>query len=355
MIMHIISEPGYVNSPWHSQTLSGILENKSKNTELVFVADSDFEHEKINPDDVLLIIGTDFCWLDMTINTGRHYFGSKIIVLSNCDYKFKNDDFSLVCFDIPGEIKTIRNYLAKCSKKQIALYGINPKSSSDLLRMESFLKQGGKSDDMYINATSLSDCYEKFRKNENKYDAVICVNDYAAISLVKNIKSRDIFIASCGDTLLATKTTPSITNLDGCFKEFGKACCQICNLLLKNPNAAAVTIKLKSHIVPRQTTDFIPAEPVSEDLPILTKKADDNYYKDKEINEMMRIEALLNMCDDTDLLILSKVRTNTSIDATANELFMSVGGIKYRLKNMYEVCKVKSKAEFISLINKYID
>ena len=208
---------------------------------------------------------------------------------------------------------------------------------------------------MYYNSSSLSDCFEKFSQSAKNYDGVICVNDYAAISLTQNLKDDSVYIVSCGDTILASKTKPSITNIDSCFKEFGKTAYQLYNLLQKNKNASSVTIKLKSNIIPRETTDFTPCELTSSSYRNSIQKTDDVYYKDKEINEMMRIETLLNICDKTDNLILKELRSNTPTDRIADKLFMSVGGIKYRLKNMYKICDVQSKNEFIELINKYIN
>ena len=44
---------------------------------------------------------------------------------------------------------------------------------------------------------------------------------------------------------------------------------------------------------------------------------------------------------------------NYTYQNIASELFMSENGIKYKLKNMFEILKVKSKSELMEILNKY--
>ena len=81
---------------------------------------------------------------------------------------------------------------------------------------------------------------------------------------------------------------------------------------------------------------------------------DDTYYSDLEIDEMIKVETLLNACDADDLAILKGILKDKTYSHLAEELFMSTNGVKYKLKNMFHLCKVNSKIEFLDLIRKYI-
>ena len=82
-------------------------------------------------------------------------------------------------------------------------------------------------------------------------------------------------------------------------------------------------------------------------------ETDTNFYSDTEATEMLNIEHLLNHCDETDLKILNGLISGLSYSEIAEKNFMSVNGIKYKLKIMFNLCKVKTKSEFITLISKY--
>ena len=95
---------------------------------------------------------------------------------------------------------------------------------------------------------------------------------------------------------------------------------------------------------------------VEESVPEINAvhKDNDTFYSDAEIDEMLKVETLLNSCDKDDFLILERILNNATYAQIAEELYMSTNGVKYKLKNMFTLCHVASKTEFIELLNKYL-
>lgn len=358
MSYYAISEPAYKTSNWYSNIMDGLIEEKRQKRFSLIMLDniSELKKHTITDEDVIFVIGTNSDWLSKVIQMCESRFNNRIVMLGNHENKLCKGKYSIVTSDIARDIQVLYNYLTSYGKNRVALYGINPESSSDAFRKESFLSCGADKDDIFYNTGSLSKCYEDFLDRIHKYDAVICANDYAAISLVRFMKDdRTLFVTSCGGGALLTHFfSPSITHTWVDYQSFGKAGLDLCRILQKNKNVNSVNIYLSSNFSIGETTNNLPLleESVLETDTI--QKAHDKFYSDLEIDEMLRIETLLISCDEDDFLILDYLLNNMTYTQIAEKMFMSTNGVKYKLKNMFQTCHVASKNDFVELLNKYI-
>lgn len=358
MSFYAIGEPEYKTSNWYKDIMDGLIsEKRQKRFVLTLLNNIDEINQfSITCDDIIFVVGTNSDWLEKIIRVCESVFDNRVIVLANHENRLHKGKYSIVTTDISRSVQMIYNYLRTNGKYKIAMYGINPESTSDTFRKRCFLSCGGCEGDIFYNLISLSQCYEDFSRKIENYDSVICANDYAAISLVRHLKDyKRIFITSCGaGTLLSQFFKPSITHTRINYQSFGKAGLDICRVLQKNSNANSVNIYLASDFVLGETTDYLPFVKEAMQEVENIHKNDDKYYLDLEIGEMIKIETLLNSCDADDLLILDRVLNNMTYSSIAEELFMSTNGVKYKLKNMFNICNVNSRSEFINLLNKYI-
>lgn len=359
MIFYCLSEPEYETSNWYKHIVSGLLHAKRSKRFTVMLTEYVEEIEKfnVNTDDVLLVIGTNSKWLDYVIDKFGELFENRIIVLGNCERRYAKR-YSVVTFDVSRDVKMLYNYLKHYKKEHVAMYGINPHSASDGFREKSFIDTGASAEDVYINNGDLKQCFENFKSKCDYYDGIICANDYCAISLVKCLKENNIpipFIVSCGETKLAREFVPSITNLKTNYSSFGEVGVQLAKLLKKNSNINSIKCCLTSEIMPGQTTEFLPVLLDKESFYVVDNENEDNFYSDSEVDEMIKIEKLLNACDKTDKSLLKFVSDGASYSEIADKLYMSTNTIKYKMKGMYEICGVDSKSSFLELIRKYIN
>ena len=208
---------------------------------------------------------------------------------------------------------------------------------------------------MFYNSVSLSQCFEDFRQKLDLYDAVICANDYSAISLAKHLEDqKQIFITSCGgSTLLLNFFSPRITHTGIDYQSIGKAGFDLYSILKKNRNVNSISIYISSCFSAGETTDYLPLSGKYVPEPRFLKE-NENFYSDPEVNEILKIDTLLNACDKNDLQILERILNHVTYAQIAEELFMSTNGVKYKIKKMFRICQVASRQEFVTLLKKYI-
>ena len=358
MSFYAIGEPVYKNSNWYRNIMDGLISEKRQKRFSLTILDTleELNDHTITDGDVIFVVGTNSAWLAKIIKVCEAYFDNRVIVLGNHQNTPSSGRYSTVTADIVRDVQILYNYLTSHGKARIAMYGINPDSTSDAFRKNSFLSCGADEKDLFYNDGSLLQCYESFLEHIDNYDAVICANDYAAISLVRYLKDRPIFITSCsGGTLLSQFFSPSITHTWIDFQSFGKAGFELSRILRKNKNVNSVNIYLSSTFFIGESTDFLPlAEELMPNISNINKESD-AFYSDLEIDEMLKIELLLASCDKTDTLIIERLLQGVTYQKIAEEFFMSINGVKYKLSNMFRICQVSSKAEFIALLNKYIN
>lgn len=255
-------------------------------------------------------------------------------------------------------MKNVTAYLTNdCGKKNIAFYGVNPSSSSDLQKMRGF----GENKHIYYNHGSLKQCYENFHCKISDYDAVICANDYAAISLMQNLKSQNsteidrLFIVSFANTHIAQLYTPSITSVALNYYEYGKAAVRLYELLQKNPEISSANINIKSDILVRATTKYIPYIERNTITESLCPDTRNGFFEDAEIKDLISIEKILENITDTDLIILNDILNGKSYEAIGQELFMSTNGVKYRLNKLLSQSEISGRKNFIKIFYRYFD
>ena len=237
------------------------------------------------------------------------------------------------------------------------MYGINPKSTSDTYRKNSFVECGGDIKDIYINNANLYQCYKDFEPHIHNYDGIICANDYSAISLFRHAQNNNVkvpFVVSCGETKLARFFKPSITNLKTNYKDFGKAAISVYKTLQKDFSVSSVTVNLASDISLGEGTDKLPVISRSATIGTVSSKLDDSFYVDKEISEMLCVENVLNHCDKNELNMLFSLIDGLTYADIAEKYHMSLNGAKYRIHKFFELCHIDSKTDFIELVKKYI-
>lgn len=353
MSIYIAYEPEYLESTWCSEIIRGISDAAKKKRTEVFFANECQEGKLPGDGDMLAVCATNPYWISNYIIGNRKNTGTHIVLVGNTPLGL---EVSNVCIDIGHAIGSVLSYLRNdCNKKSTALYGVNPTSVNDLAKLSAFSAEGKA----YFNRGDLLACYNDFLKDAEEYDSVICTNDYAAISLIRLLKSdapsliERLYIVSFADTALASQCTPSVTSVSMDFYQCGTTAVEVFSQLKKNPPFSCINVSMKSKIIPRDTTECTPC---SESSLSYTPKAGGSvtdFYGDKEVIPLLTLERLFNACDSTDLAILWLIADNCSYEDIAGKLFMSVNGIKYRLKRLSGICGVSGKKDIAMLLKKH--
>lgn len=348
MILHIFTEPGYDRSTWCDEIRAGVLAcAKQKRIHTVYHGEDPSGGFAVHGGDVLLLIGTSSTWIEPAVAALRTGGDAPVMLLSGRPYALPVTN---ICQDIESAMRHITAYLRSYGKTRTALYGVNPTSISDIKKRACFGRMG----DVYENFDDLKSCRKAFCAHIDRYDSVICTNDYAAISLVSALKKShpqklaELFLVSFSDTLLAGRCSPAITSMAVDYAAFGRVAVDLAPLLLKNKSVSFAQVNLKMRLIVRETTQnrpFLTDGPLAAAPPCGT-----GFYTDREIAPLVAVEKLLHLCDATDLAILSLLLAGETYESVAGKTFLTVGGVKYRLKRMAQAVGASGAKELVALV-----
>ena len=344
-MIHIILEEKYRETTWCERIISGI-EQQARTKKLKF----DFEINNFRMYDAgaIIVVGTTPDWIYETVSSLKEKHKLHIILVSNRPYTLS---VSNVCTDLYSAVKDILNYLRECGRKRIALYGVNPSSTADNIKLSAFEQK----ENVYYNFGDLRECRNKFLVDIDKYDSVICTNDYAAVSLINYLKKekpralKELFVVGFANTHLGKINEPSITSVALNYEEYGRTAVDIYRMLEKNSNLQSVNVNVKSEIIVRDTTNSIPVNGNGNKLADSVSK-DFKFYDDTEVQRMVKMEKLFENCNESDVAVLNMLANGESYEKTSEKYFMTVNGIKYRLDRLCRICGFENRKELIDSV-----
>lgn len=306
--------------------------------------------------DTIFIIASDLKWTISAI-TQLNQNGIKPILICNQTEKLSGCIYSCVCSDINASMKNLLDTLKTKDKSRIALYGINNDSIPDISRVDSLLNWRDEYFEtmrIFNNNGSLQNCFNEFYSNIDEFDAAICANDFAAVSLVRNLektapeKLKDFHIISCAKTQISNYYINHILSLNMNFEQYGKAAVYIYNALKKHTYLSEMTVKvlwsLDSNIVSENRKNF--------SLNLVSSS--DTFYKDKELSEMLIVDKILNSTDDVERKIIDCLLNDNTYEQIAEHCFLTVSGVKYRINKIVSYSGAANKNQIINLFKKYI-
>ncbi len=344
-MIKILCENIYEASIWYKNIYKGLTGELKKRRISYEKAENT---ETVSQGDIIYIIGSGYVWLNRTIFDCNQKNITPVL-LCNQASKLVQGRYHCVTTDTSAYIRHIISSLKIEGITDIALYGVNESSVSDGARMKSFLEILWNPDCVYMNNGSLQDCFSRFIHDAKKYDAVICVNNYAAISLAKNLSKaypeilERIKIISCTSGKLETKYSKHISFVSMNFEQYGKAALSVSEMASKNPYISGITATIQWNY----DEGNISASSIPENNAVVKT---DTFYDDKEVQRLIAAENLLSECDDTDIEILKLLAKGTIYDEIAEKCFLSKESVKYRIKKYLSICGVNTKKEMLEIM-----
>lgn len=358
MRLYIMVEPNFKNTSSCGAIYKGLKQalskKRMKHTLVSSIGEIGYSEEQT----FLIIVSTNIAFISNSVAVCDRMNFHPIILTPQLLHSLPGV-YSDVTSDIRHSMRYLMSYLKKNGKERPALYGISDKSLPDVARRDRFLEKHilpTSAEDVYYNKTTLDDCFNLFKKKIDRYDSVICPNDYVAIHLVKSLKKinypiKNIKIISHGQLLISARYHREIVSLSVGYENFGKAAITICEQLQNNPDLLYMSLSVKSRINPDVETQV---EPIELNNAIDLENEGDAFYKDPDIKNMILIEKLLNSSDKIDLTILDMVLNGSSYEDISSACFLSMSATKYRVRRMVQSCNCYSKLQLTELIKKYI-
>ncbi len=347
----ILTEPNYSNSIWCRNFLNSLIEALRKNR-IPFC--EIFDEIPENAEDVF-IIASDLIWIKNTIKQLNKSDISPILICNHIE-EITSCEYSCVSSDIGGSIKSFLKQISDRKQQNIAIYGVNTSSVSDIGKVDTLFSHNDnlfQNINIYNNEGSLSDCFLKFSKDIKNTNTVICTNDFAAISLIKHLeksfpeKLAGLTVFSLTDSTLSAYYRKYITSVNINYNGYGKTAVFLYKSRKKHKYLSNMTIKVSWSIEENKRSKALP-------ITLNVPQPIDNFYGDIEFSEMMKLEKLLNSCDATDSVIINGLLKGFTNEQIINNCYMTENAVKYRIKKLLSECDITDKAELLTLCKKYI-
>ena len=348
----ILTEPAYSESMW-CRVLYGSLTERLRQKRISFCEMYDTVPEN---SEAVFIIAADYNWIKATL-TELNMSGIKPILICNQAETIPGCNYSCVCSDITGSMKFLLDNLKADGKTRVALYGVNTSSISDIGRVDGlFAQKDGVIDSMrvFVNDGSLQNCYNEFAAEEDNFDAVICFNDFAAVSLIRHLEkdgkrniAERLRILSCSQTKISSCYRDRITSINMNLEQYGKAAVFILEKLKTHPYISQMTLNVSWSADPNKSPNPSPVK-------LENVENTDRIYSDKELNEMIIAERILEIDSATDKTVIAYLCGGKSVSEIAAACFLTDSGVKYRIKRILEKCRVSDKAELVSIVERYL-
>ena len=336
-LVGILLDSKYAESLW-CKSLYESLTQRLRHKRIPFCAVFDSIDTAL---DAIFIIASDREWTISAI-TQLNKSGIKPILICNQSEKLSGCIYSCVCSDINASMKNLLDNLKTKDKSRIALYGINTDSIADISRVDSLFNWRGQHFEtmqIFNNNGSLENCFDEFIPYIDEFDAAICANDFAAVSLVRRLsetapeKLNDFYIISCAQTQISS---------------YYRAAVYVYNALKKHTYLSEMTVKVLWSLDSNDTA--VDTKSITLDLISST----DSFYNDKELAEMLIVDKILKTADDIEKKIIESLLNKCTIEQMAEKCFLTVNGVKYRISKIISNSGAKNKEEVVSLLDKYI-
>lgn len=348
-MVSILAEPAFRESVW-CRELRNSLENALRNKRIPFC--EIFDTLPADSDGVFLL-ATGFHWIKRTIrllnDAGIHpiLIGNQLEQVPGCSY-------SCVCSDVLGSMKYLLEKIKSENKREIALYGVNTNSISDIGRVDGlFALKDDSFDSMIIfeNRGSLQNCYADFRNRGQNVDAVICANEFAAVSLLRNLqrdKQPAPKILSCSHSQLLRYYNRDILTIDLNYEQYGKAAVFLYEKRKKYSWMSNMAISV------RWSMEEAPLPTAARDISLPQTQEEDVFYEDTELDEMLKVERVLEQSDETDKKILQMLLDGCTMAAICESCFLGETAVKYRLRKLLKHARIQNKEELLKLLRNYL-
>lgn len=349
----ILSDPKYAESPWCQNICKGLMDElRAKRIPFDIISDT------CPPEaDAVFLIAADYVWTSDTI---RLLNGSGIapIVICNQLENIPGCIYSCVCSDVNSSMKNLLEHLHAQGKKSLALYGVNPNSISDLSRADALMQW--KTDriqnvEVFLNEGSLEKLFLQIAPRLGQFDAIICANDFAAVSLLYFAKQKGIPLdgllplISCASSKISEHYKGEILSVDIGYARFGNAAVDVLELIRRRPYLTGVTAKLAWNM---ESKGSLP-DRLAISLP--QTHAGDPMYSDAHFRQMMIVENLLMLMENPmDKQIVESLQAGLPNHKIAELCYFSENAVKYRIRRLLEKSGAADKEEMLQLLGTYL-
>lgn len=262
--------------------------------------------------------------------------------------------YSSVVPDYVRAAYSLTKYLLSFNKGTTALVGYNEDSQPDRSKytgVRQALQEMGTTCKVFENRGDVMACLDCFAADCENVENIVCCNDNVAVTLYVRypqlLQGRRMCSFS-GLKLSEFFDEPyPVCRID--YYKAGEQLADLYTFLCKGKDicATAMTFAMDFFLgTERLELSFAPSMQTES-----KEKVD--FYGDKNLQEMERLDKMLSECDDTDVHILRGLADGKTYEYIAEREYLAVNTVKYRVKKMLSTAGADNKKQLLSLLEEY--
>ncbi len=362
MQVNVIIQKNDPGTHWTSLFLSGIEKACAEKGHIINIAESDGEGipDSLFGENAAILCGSTQSWISR-LSASLYHEGVKSVVAGSEKREGCLANGYAVC-DYRRAIYSLIAYLEACNKTRIALYGVTRSSSTDKIKLDAFLSYGGgiyKEKDVFYFEGSTSDCLMSFKERCKEYDAVIGANDVQTQLLIHRLATEgvhvpeDLYAVSFGNSSYRKNPALSLTVALLDSVAVGRSAVDLYIKLATDSSISSLTVKHKCDIAVRASTENKPFKEMGRREEEKLEQYKD-LFSEPPLTMLMQAEDILSRCDALDIEILRAYHKKKRTPVVAEELFLSEGAVKYRIKKLLSATNIASLTELLAIIDPYL-
>ena len=240
-----------------------------------------------------------------------------------------------------------RHLITKKSGGRVAILGYNGDSMPDRLKyigIKEALAEAGASHELFKNFGNIGDCLSGFSSRADGFDVAVCCNDNIAVALTALYPelSARLTLGSCSGSKISEffENPYPVCRID--YIAAGEMLARLSDLVARDSSlySGVITLDMQTNFEDCELSD----RPDGGEV---------DFYGDKGLLRMERLNAMLEYADDCDLAILDGlVRARTYVEI-ADACFIAEGTVKYRTKKLLEHAGVATKRELVDMLSEF--
>jgi len=339
--LYVFMQPETRNSFWTEHIRNGIRDAAKDWQDAVCAANIYEPLPDLNGRYVLLI-GNNSSWLESSVTQLMHR-GANPVIVNACMLPLRQFRCSGVVFELEEMLDQCMERLQAVGRRRTALLGVSPHTVTDHVKADAFTKAARDMHpgDIVWSPGKLEDCVAGFirRLDETGYDSVICANDTAAICLIHQLRESGyeipvrLFVIGMGNSYVGAGLDIRLTSVMFDYHAMGEMAVRLYHNLCQSRTSCHMTVSLPCRLVVRESA------PLSErslnlKAPTVITTPQQSYFDGDEVENIIRVEAMLQAGDAADREILFGIAHGESCDIIAERIFFSGRAVRYRLTNL---------------------
>ena len=247
----------------------------------------------------------------------------------------------------------LTGYLLSENPGEIAVIGYNSDSLPDRLKLagaKHAAEQYGVPVKVFKNHGDVIACIKDFAENGGDVKNVVCLNDVFAV-IIRNCYPElfaDKRVCSCNGMKISEYTElPYPAGFISYYKA-GERIAELYLFLMRLDEICSTTLTLEM--------DIVPGSRYGGTFPLIDtaySQSGVDFYGDKTVDEVERLNRMLLMLDEIDEQILHDIMAGVCYEEIADNRHLALNTVKYRVHAMVKNADVSGRKELVSLMEKY--